>query len=149
MKDSEYKAKTMKSYISYDELRSFISAIPCKHTLYVADACFSGTIDEKVARRGGKDDVMKNRQDFINRIMSYTTRLYITSGGKCYVPDGKPGGHSPFMRRMLEAMRSEGGNDGILTVAEIQSYLDGTNPIPLFGELDSNEPGSEFLFIKK
>ena len=150
LKDSEDRdAKTMTSYISYNDLRSFISAIPSKHVLYIADACFSGTIDEKVAMRGARDDIFKNRQDYINRIMSYTTRMYITSGGKEYVPDGKPGGHSPFMRKMLEIMRSEGGNDGILTFGEIKAHIDGTKPTPHFGELDSNEPGSDFIFIKK
>jgi len=148
MKDSEYKAETSGSYITHAELRSFISSIPCKHTLYIADACFGGTIDPKIANRGGKD-IFKNRQDYVSRIMSYTTRKYLTSGGKEYVPDGKQGGHSPFMRRLLEALRSEGGEDGILTLEEIESYLTDIKPVPCTGELESNDPGSNFIFIKQ
>lgn len=156
MTDSEAKKNslTMKSYISYDDLRSYISAIPCKHTLYIADACFSGTIDEEIAKRRGDLDFsnLLSAQNLINRLMSYTTRRYITSGGKEYVPDGKPGGHSPFMRKLLEAMRSRGGEDKVLTVEEIGEYLREVPkqfPRPCVGELNSNETSSDFLFIPK
>ncbi len=149
MTDSEYKGNTMKSYITHDHLRSLINAIPCKHTLYIADACFGGTIDKAIESRGARDDIFKNRQDFINRIMTYETRRYITSGGKEYVPDGKPGGHSPFMRKLLAAIRSEGGKDGMLTLEELESYLIDIKPTPVWGELDKNEPGSNFVFVRK
>ena len=64
------------------------------------------------------------RSAFLARKLRFTTRRYITSGGKEYVPDGRPGQHSPFMRRLLEALRSYGGSDGILTLGEIQIGLD-------------------------
>ena len=60
---------------------------------------------------------------FIERKKKYKTRLYLTSGGKEYVPDGRPGHHSPFARKFLEALRNYGGNDGILTVNEIIQYV--------------------------
>lgn len=151
MTDSEPKtARSLKSYMTHANLRSLISAIPCRHTLYIADACFGGTIDRKIEKsRGEQDDIIKDRQNYFNRIMSYEAHWYLTSGGKEYVPDGRPGGHSPFMYKILEAMRSGGGRDGMLTLEEIQSYLTGLKVEPVLGELDQNEPGSNFLFIRK
>jgi hypothetical protein len=75
--------------------------------------------------------------------------LYLSSGGKEYVPDGRPGQHSPFTRKFLEALRSYGGEDGVLTINEILSYIEKVDPQPRFGEFGNNEPGSDFLFIKK
>jgi hypothetical protein len=89
------------------------------------------------------------KEDFIERKMKYKTRLYLSSGGKEYVPDGRPGQHSPFTRKFLEALRSYGGEDGVLTINEILSYIEKVDPQPRFGEFGNNEPGSDFLFIKK
>jgi len=117
----------------------------------VLDVCFGGTFDPLIAAvrdRGGSyagiDDAT-----FIARKMRYRTRRYVTSGGKEYVSDGVPGRHSPFARKLLEALRSGGGEDGILTLNEIHKYLERVAPEPRGGEFGSNEPGSDFLFISK
>ena len=77
------------------------------------------------------------------------TRKYITSGGKDYVSDGIQGHHSPFVRKILEALRSYGGSDGILTLSELLARLEGIEPEPRSSEFGDNEPGSSFLFIAK
>lgn len=81
--------------------------------------------------------------------MKFKTRLYLTSGGKEYVPDGRPGMHSPFTRKILEALRGYGGKDGILTVNEIITAVEKVEPQPRFGEFGDNEPGSDFILIAK
>ena len=81
--------------------------------------------------------------------MKNKTRIYLTSGGKEYVPDGRPGAHSPFARKFLDALRHYGGEDKILTFNEILSYVDKVTPEPTHGEFGNNEPGSDFLFISK
>jgi hypothetical protein len=63
------------------------------------------------------------------------------------VPDGNPGSHSPFVRKFLEALRSYGGEDNILTLGEVKSHLERINPEPRYGEFGSNDPGSDFLFV--
>jgi tetratricopeptide (TPR) repeat protein len=149
-KDSKFDEESKSSYISHTNLKTYINNIPCKHISLLLDVCFGGTIDQTVAQRGSKKTIFdKDREEYINRKLRYTTRLYLTSGGKEYVPDGRPGSHSPFARRLLEALRSEGGTDGILTMAEILEYVANLKPEPRTGEFGNNEPGSDFLFIKK
>ena len=117
------------------------------------DACFGGTFDPMVAKAGsrGMDDMYADitRSEFIERRLRWKTRKYITSGGKQYVADGKPGGHSPFARKFLEGLRSYGGQDKILTLQEIEGYLLNLKMEPHSGEFGDNEPGSDFVFVAR
>ena len=142
----------MTTAIQHTQLHQIIDNIRCEHIFLVIDACFSGTFDERVAQRGGTGDTLYEGvepAEFIKRTLAIKTRWYLTSGGKEYVPDGKPGAHSPFARRLLEALRSDGGKDGILTLNELEGYVEKTKPKPQSGEFGDNEPGSNFLFIRK
>jgi hypothetical protein len=146
---SDDVAKT--SYLSHSNLRTMINNIPCNHVLLVMDVCFGGTFDPLVAAKSRAADLYTEvtNEEFIQRKKKYKTRLYLTSGGKEYVPDGRPGHHSPFARKFLEAMRNYGGNDGILTMNEIIQYVEKVEPQPRFGEFGDNEPGSDFILLVK
>ncbi len=146
---SDDVAKT--SYLSHSNLRTMINNIPCSHILLVMDVCFGGTFDPIIASKGRAADMYTEvtNEEFIERKKKYKTRLYLTSGGKEYVPDGRPGHHSPFARKFLEALRNYGGNDGILTVNEIIQYIEKVEPQPRFGEFGDNEPGSDFILLTK
>ncbi len=138
------------SYISHSNLRTIINNIPCKHIFLVMDVCFGGTFDQMLASRGTeKEENTVEREKYIKRKMKNKTRLYLTSGGKEYVPDGRPGAHSPFARKFLEALRHYGGEDKILTFSEVLGYVEKATPEPMHGEFGTNEPGSDFLFISK
>jgi tetratricopeptide (TPR) repeat protein len=147
-KDSKFNDETNGSYIAHSNIRTYINSIPCKHIFLTMDVCFGGTFDPMLSR-GQESNFSKNVMELINRKLTYTTRRYLTSGGKEYVPDGKPGQHSPFVRRFLEALRTEGGSDRILTIDEILIHVTGVNPTPHTGEFGNNQPGSDFLFIAK
>jgi hypothetical protein len=145
---------TYESYVSYPILLPLIDKIPNEHILLVADACFAGTLDPKIAEvktRAGSDIYNNLSPDkFIQRKMKYKTRRYITSGGKTYVSDGRPGMHSPFVRQILEGLRGFGGSDGILTIDELlATYLDKVKEEPRWNEFGHNTPGSSFLFITR
>ena len=143
------------SYISHGDLRERIENIGCEHIFLMVDACFSGAIDAPVtqfnrARGANKvpDDITKKQ--FIKQSLAYKTRWYLTSGGKEYVSDGHPNQHSPFTRRVLDALRSSGGGEyGILTLEDIGRYVEKATPQPRAGEFGTNAPGSNFLFIRK
>ncbi|OGU48481.1 MAG: hypothetical protein A2000_09625 [Ignavibacteria bacterium GWB2_36_8] len=138
-----------KSYLAHSYLQRIVNNIPCEHILLVIDACFSGTFDQRIAWRG-EDEIIKKSEEWIKNKLSLKTRKYITSGGKDYVSDGIKGHHSPFVRKMLEALRSYGGSDGILTLSELLSYLETVESnIPRSSEFGDNQPGSTFLFITK
>jgi hypothetical protein len=130
-----------------------INGIPNEHIFLAIDACFGGVFDPyiKNATHRGSDDLYREtgQYEYIVRKLKFRTRRYLTSGGKEYVPDGNPGSHSPFVRKFLEALRSYGGEDNILTLSEIKSHLERINPEPRYGEFGSNDPGSDFLFVVK
>lgn len=145
-KDSKRDDELRTSYMSHSNLRTIVNNIPCKHIFLAMDVCFGGTFDPLIASRGDEYSEM-SKDEFIERKLKQTTRKYMTSGGKEYVPDGVPGRHSPFARRLLEALRSYGGADGILTLAELQTFVEKTTPQPQSGKFGNDEAGSDFLFI--
>ena len=151
--DSKVNDPGKTSYISHSTLRTVVNNIPSEHIFLTLDACFGGTFDPLVARSGsrGQDDIYSDitQAEFIERRLRFKTRKYVTSGGKQYVADGKPGGHSPFARKFLQALRDYGGQDRILTLQELNGYLLNLKMEPHAGEFGDNEPGSDFVFIAR
>ncbi len=138
------------SYLSHSNLRTMINNIGCSHIFLVMDVCFGGTFDPLLSssHRGVSAEYAEiSTQEFVERKLKYKTRLYLTSGGKEYVPDGRPGFHSPFARRLIESLRYYGGSDGVLTTSEILQFVEKVNPQPRFGEFGDNEPGSDFILV--
>ena len=138
------------SYLSHNRLRSILNNIPCDHIFLAMDVCFGGTFDSELASSRGTDDEVYQEQSqiqFLTRKLTYKTRKYLTSGGKVYVSDGIPGKHSPFAKSFLEALQSQGGRDGVLTLQEIFSYVEKLKNPPRMGEFGNNAPGSDFLFV--
>ena len=116
------------------------------------DACFGGTFDQDIERAGsrGQDNAdLASRPEFIKRKLRFKSRIYVTSGGKEYVKDGRPGHHSPFAKQFLAALRNYGGSDGILTKSELKSYMEVLAQLPRMGDFGSYEPGSDFIFIAR
>ncbi len=136
------------SYLSHSMLRNVLNGFGSKHIFVVIDACFAGTFDESIKRRGS-DPLYEDATnlEMIKRIMEFKTRRFLTSGGKEYVPDGRAGQHSPFARRFLDALRSYGGNYGMLTINGILSHVERVTPMPRKGEWGDNESGSDFVFV--
>ncbi len=150
-KESQLHDEAKTTYLSHNRLRSIINNIPSEHILLAMDVCFGGTFDQAIAHRGLDEEVYKeaSQAEMVTRKLSYKTRRYITSGGKEYVPDGRAGMNSPFARKILEALRSRGGKDGILSLGEINTYVESLKPQPRAGEFGDNAPGSDFIFVIK
>jgi hypothetical protein len=144
------EAKT--TYLSHNRLRSIVNNIPCEHIFLAMDVCFGGTFDQALASSRGLDEEVykeQNQSEFITRKLTYKTRKFLTSGGKTYVSDGIPGKHSPFAKNFIDALRSRGGRDGILTLPELITYVEKLKIQPRFGEFGDNQPGSDFVFVVK
>jgi len=143
------EAKT--TYLSHNRLRSIVNNIPSEHIFLAMDVCFGGTFDAAIAHRGLEDATYKEatQAEMVTRKLTYKTRRYLTSGGKEYVPDGRPGMNSPFARKFLEALRSRGGKDAILTMGELETFVEALKPQPRAGEFGDNAPGSDFIFVAK
>jgi hypothetical protein len=137
------------SYISHNRLRGVINNISCQHTFLMMDVCFGGTFDPVLARSRGEAAMEASDEEIIVRKLGHRTRKYLTSGGKEYVSDGTPGNHSPFATKILEAFKTDGGNDRILTLNELQLSLDKLRQVPRFGSFGDDEPLSDFIFIRR
>jgi Caspase domain len=136
------------TFISHNRLRGVISNIHCNHILLTMDVCFGGTLDPEVARHRGKSDEA-TVDDMLVRKFSHKTRKYLTSGGKEYVSDGIPGKHSPFSEKLIYSLRTLGGGDQVLTLAEIQVELEKLKQVPRTGSFSDDEPLSDFVFVAK
>ncbi len=150
--DSRKEDPARTTYLSHSILARIVDNIPSEHIFLTLDVCFGGAFNSKSSTSlRGNEDIYKevSRLQFIERRLQYKTRIFLTSGGTEYVPDGRPGMHSPFARKFLEGLRSNGGTNGILTVSEILDFVSTVNPAPHFGEFGSNTAGSDFLFVVK
>jgi hypothetical protein len=152
-KESQTNDEAKTTYLSHNRLRSIVNNVPCDHIFLAMDVCFGGTFDAALAssRGAGAEEVYKEQgqAEFITRKLTYKTRRFLTSGGKTYVSDGIPGKHSPFAKNFLEALRSRGGKDGVLTLPELYTYVERLKIQPRFGEFGDNAPGSDFIFVVK
>lgn len=148
-KDSKTNDDTYDSYLPFSVLRTTIDNNPAKHVFLTMDVCFGGTFDQAIAKRGDDRDQMYAdipQAEYISKKLKFKTRLYMTSGGKQYVPDGRAGKHSPFASKFLEALRGYGGSYRVLTANKIWMSVETAKPEPKFGDFGDNEPGSEFVF---
>ncbi|MEN8248541.1 MAG: caspase family protein, partial [Bacteroidota bacterium] len=152
-KDSKLDDIAKSTYIAHNVLRSAVDNIPSQHILLLMDVCFGGSFDPLIARSGsrGMDDLYSEvgLNEYIERRLRFKTRQYITSGGMQYVPDGRPGMHSPFASKVLEGLRSYGGRDNVITLPELNGWLERISPEPRSGPFGTNEPGSDFVFVVK
>lgn len=145
-RDSRANDPGKNSYISHNRLRSNIDNINCEHIMLVMDVCFGGTFDPILASSRNLYEEIDN-EEYIVKKLSTKTRKFLTSGGKEYVSDGIPGKHSPFTVRLLEALKSNGGEDRLLTFSEVNLYMQKLRTTARFGPFGTDEQGSEFLFI--
>lgn len=148
-KDSKLNDETYDTYVPFSVLRTTIDNNPSKHIFITMDVCFGGTFDQAIAKRGDDRDQMYTdipQNEYISKKLKFKTRMYMTSGGKQYVPDGRPGKHSPFASKFLEALRGYGGAYRVLTASKIWLSVETAKPEPKFGTFGDNEPGSEFVF---
>jgi hypothetical protein len=151
-RESQVNDEGKATYLSHNRLRSIVNNVPCDHIFLAMDVCFGGTFDAALASSRGQDEEVYKEQnvgEFITRKLTYKTRRFLTSGGKTYVSDGIPGKHSPFAKNFLEALRSRGGKDGVLTLPELYTYVERLKIQPRFGEFGDNAPGSDFVFVMK
>lgn len=83
------------TYLSHLELRRQLTSIPCRHILYIVDACFSGTVDDNLALKGGRGNTRAGTGDpgpspqaLIRDRLTHQSRYFLTSGGKERTADG-------------------------------------------------------------
>ncbi len=106
--------------ISMRELQAWVSRYPCKHVLFVADACYSGLALS--TRSVSLPDTLRN---YLKEVTEKEVRVTITAGRadqEAYEWKGR--GLLTFF--FLEALKggADANHDGILTSAELYTYIE-------------------------
>ena len=114
------------SYFSFNKLRKDLDNFPCGRVLLALDVCYGGTFDDNItlieepATRGLEAKLPKQLN--LNQTLKVKTRWYLSSGGMEEILDGV-GKHSPFAAALLTVLRNGAGDDGVLTIPEIEHLL--------------------------
>ncbi len=131
-KDSKVDDPIHKTYLSYSDLGNiYLKNISCNRIFLVLDACFAGSFFDNNTVRGTPQEIDAKNLAYLKRSAS-NQRFYkgISSGGKQYVADGKPGQHSPFAGSFMKILFNKALQKNFVTADEI------------IGEIKSNPPGS-------
>jgi formylglycine-generating enzyme required for sulfatase activity len=137
--------------IDLPTLGNIVTKIPCEHILLAIDACYSGTIDNRIAFKGKFSrpgvTLASERSRLVERKLRNPSRLLLTSGAKQRTPSGNDG--SPFAKGFLRTLRSAyGSSDGLVTYEDLLAKLERVSPLPHHGQLMGHEEGS-FVFVAK
>jgi hypothetical protein len=128
------------NWIPNTDLTNYIEAIKTKHTLLIADACFSGGI-------------FKTRAAFsttyaIEMLYNLNSRKAITSGTLTEVPD-----KSVFFQYLIKNLKEN--TDEYLSSEELFSrmriaVINNSENVPQFGTIQNvGDEGGDFIFIKR
>jgi len=143
------KSLSTSGYISNSDLQTYLSGIKAKHTLLVADACFSGDIF-----RGKTMSIpFENSERYYKKVYSLKSRQAMTSGGIEPVMDGGKDGHSVFAYYLLKSLK--GNNAKMIDAGQVFDDI----KIPVYNNSDQSpdfkavsktgDEGGQFIFIKK
>ncbi len=147
-KDGLLQDFTYESWYSHAALRDLAGSMPCNRVLVALDACYSGIFgghrdDNRPTPAWEREDYLCTER-LIKAFNANKTRKYLTAGGDVRVP-----AKSVFAARWLAALRSDGGDDGLLGFHELLGTLDQfQEPRPTAGDFVA-ETNGDFVFVKK
>ncbi len=131
------------SGISSLKVARWLSAMPAKHVMVIADSCYSGS---GIETTGGFRYSLQDLQQMLPYFINSKSRTMLTSGGDAPVMDGDGGGgdFSIFTKALIGVLKE---NRGILYGEELYNALvervkytpEGTrvNQTPTFGAIES------------
>jgi predicted nucleic acid-binding Zn-ribbon protein len=94
------------NWISSQSITEFLSIMPARHIMVVADSCYSGALTgSAVAKLPDGMDAAK-RERWLKAMNSRKARTVLTSGGVQPVMDQGGGSHSVFANAFLKVLRS-------------------------------------------
>lgn len=143
------KNSSMSGLIANTDIQAFLSGIKSKHTLLIADACFSGSIFR------GKTLTIpyENSFKYYNQVYSKPSRSAITSGGIEPVMDGGKEGHSIFTYYLLKSLTNNQNQffDGSQLYNDLKvPVINNSNQTPGFSPIvNTGDEGGQFIFVKK
>ena len=151
-KDTRRDDELNDSYIPFHNFTTiWDNTNKCNNVFLVLDVCFGGSFFEKEDENKyvAKFTSESEKNKFITKTRGIKTRLFLTSGGKEYVPDGRPGAHSPFASKFIEALNTNGDGKGFLGLQDITRHIKTVPTTPKYGPLKNNGQGGDFIFQYK
>lgn len=142
----------VEEFLGLQSLGHIATQINCKHILLAIDACYSGTIDEKIAFKSdssGRSSLneLNARLQFLRNQWAFPSRLFVTSGGKNRTSDGDL--HSPFAQVFINSLQNTiVKGDGFFAYQDLLAQLSRLQPVPHHGSLQGHENGG-FVFVTK
>jgi hypothetical protein len=122
-------------------LRDYIGSIKAKHTLLIADACFSGSIFKSRA-------AFANAPAAIEKVYELPSRKAMTSGSLSEVPD-KSVFIEFLIKRLLENSKAYVTSEELFYSMKT-AVINNSPTVPQFGEiLNTGDEGGDFIFIRK
>ncbi len=143
------------NWISSDNITEFLSILPARHVMVVADSCYSGAMTGSAVAKlpDGMDE--SKREKWLKVMNTRKARTVLTSGGVKPVLDAGGGDHSIFADAFLKVLRS---NQQVLEDYEL--YRDVSNQMlpastkvgfqqtPQYAPLQhAGHEGSPFFFV--
>lgn len=128
------------NWLPNTDLTNYLNVIDSKHTLLIADACFSGGIF--------KTRNAFNAQKAMERLYQLPSRKAITSGTLNEVPD-----QSVFLKYLVKRLKAN--KSQYLTAEELFSrmrmaVINNSANIPQYGTIQNvGDEGGDFIFMKK
>lgn len=138
---SDAKKSNTANWLSNSTIKDFISAIPSKHTLLIADACFSGGIFK--TRKAFSDNIAS-----VDKLYELPSRKAMTSGALTEVPD-----KSVFIQYLVKRLNEN--DKKYISSEELFSsmrsaVLNNSTNVPQYGEIQgSGDEGGDFIFIRR
>ena len=138
---SDAKKSNTANWIRNSTIRDYLRTVKTKHTLLIADACFSGGIFKT---RKAFSDAPKS----IQKLYEYPSRKAMTSGTLKEVPD-----KSVFLlylnKRLTENIQAFISAEELFGSFKI-AVLNNSPNVPQYGEIkDTGDEGGDFIFIKR
>lgn len=140
---SDASPKNRSNWISNGVLRDYIRGIPSKHTLLIADACFSGGIFKVREAFSGI-----SQSDY--ELYKLPSRKAMTSGALKTVPD-----KSVFLDYLVKRLQenSKPFLSSEVLFANFKAAVINNSPnhqVPQFGEIhETGDEGGDFIFVRK
>jgi formylglycine-generating enzyme required for sulfatase activity len=146
-KDGIYNDSYGNTWLSYDDLKAYLSKCRARYLFVALDACHSGAfgLTYKGQPSGPLYELPEDCSTTLKKAMQFQSRVYISSGSK----DAKTPSKSIFASRFLEVLR-KGNTKGIINFEQIRYHLGSIDlPRPEGGTFNDHEPGGDYLFVKK
>jgi hypothetical protein len=142
-------SKSSVDFISNPDIQTYLNGISAKHTLLIADACFSGDI----FKGRTESTVFEDSERYFKEVYRRASRTALTSGGIEPVTDGGRDGHSVFTYYLLKTLK--GNSAKYFTAGQLFDEIkipvtNNSEQRPNYQPIkNTGDEGGEFIFLRK